>query len=414
MTTGPEREAEAQAGRETRREAGREAGLTALARGLSAPKGFVDASLAAPVPGTISLLGGIPAPEALPVEAFAKVSAQLWQDPDAALAGLQYARPHGSDALRHWIARREGVDPGRVLVTNGGMHGLTLAVLTVVERGATVAVDDPVFPGFLWALEVSTTRILPVPVVADGFDVEHLARRLAAGARIAAAYTVPDFHNPAQVSLSAPKRQALMELAERHGFHVIVDNPYRELRFAGQDQGTEVFNRSDRAIHVNSFTKTLGPGWRVGWLVLPEHLVDPVTRLRNRLDVHTSSVTQALIERLITDDADCFDRIVRGATALYRERAGALVDALREQLPGAFDVMAPEGGLFLWPRLTDDAVDPAALLRRAAAHGVIYQPGEYFEAEPGRGSSARHLRFAYSDRTPAQLREAVGRLARAF
>jgi 2-aminoadipate transaminase len=392
----------------------KQSGLTALARGLTAPKGFVDASLAAPAPGTIRLLGGIPAPEALPVEAIGKASAQLWQDPDIAVASLQYTPARGSTALCDWIAKREGVESSRIVVTNGGMHGLALAVLTVVERGATVAVDDPVFPGFLWALEVSTTRILPVPVVADGLDVEHLARRLATGVRIAAAYTVPDFHNPAQVSLSAPKRQALIELAERYGFYVILDNPYRELRFGGQDQGVAVFNQSDRAIHVNSFTKTLGPGWRVGWLVLPDHLVEPVNRLRNRLDVHTSSVTQAIIERLLTEDAHLFDRIVRGATALYRERADVLIDALREQLPGAFDIVAPEGGLFLWPRLTDDAVDPAALFRRAAARGVAYQPGESFAADPRQRASDRHLRLAYSDRTPEELREAVRRLALAF
>lgn len=388
--------------------------LSTLARGLSAPKGFVDASLTAPAVKAIRLLGGIPAPEALPVEAIARASAQLWQNPEAAIASLQYSPAHGFVALRDWIANREGVAPGRIVVTNGGMHGLTLSVLTVVERGATVAVDDPVFPGFLWALEVSTTRILPVPVEADGFDVDHLARRLAAGERIAAAYTVPDFHNPAQVSLSAAKRQALIELAERYGFYVIVDNPYRELRFAGRDQGVAVFNDSDRAIHVNTFTKTLGPGWRVGWLVLPEHLVDPVIRLRNRLDVHTSSVTQGIVERLVTGDNQWFDQMVGDATALYRERAGVLIDALHEHLPGAFEIQAPEGGLFLWPRLTDDGLDPAALFRRAAANGVVYQQGEFFAADPRQRSSARHLRFAYSDRTPQELREAVRRLAQAF
>ncbi|HEY8980825.1 MAG TPA: PLP-dependent aminotransferase family protein [Streptomyces sp.] len=393
---------------------GTQEGLTALARGLSAPKGFTDASLAAPVPGTIRLLGGIPEPTALPAGEIGEASARLWQAQSAGIGSLQYGPPQGSAALREWIARREGVDPSRVVVTNGGMHGLALTVLTVVERDATVAVDDPVFPGFLWALEMSTTRILPVPVIDDGLDVDHLARRLATGTRIAAAYTVPDFHNPSQVTLSAPKRQALVELADRYGFYVIVDNPYRELRFAGQDQGVEAFNRSDRAIHVNSFTKTLGPGWRVGWLVLPDHLVDPVTRLRGRLDVHTSSVTQAVIEQLVTDDAGRFDRIVGAATALYRERADVLTDALREHLPDALDVVAPEGGLFLWPRLTDDTVDPAALLRRAASHGVLYQPGEFFAADPRQRSFTRHLRLSYSDRTPEELREAVRRLALAF
>ncbi|MFK0113987.1 PLP-dependent aminotransferase family protein [Streptomyces sp. NPDC091217] len=320
-----------------------------------------------------------------------KASARPGQAFDAAIENLRYASAHGSAALRDWTARREGADPSRIVVTNGGMHGLALTVLimTVVDDDAIVAVDDPVIPGF---------QSLPVSVVADGLDVEHLGRRLATGPRIAAAY----------------KRQALVELAERYGFYVIVDNPYRELRFAGQDQGVAAFNQSDRAIHVNSFTKTLGPGWRVGWLVLPDHLVDPVTRLRNRLDVHTSSVTQAVIERLLTDDDGCFDRIVSAATALYRERAGVLIDALREQLPGALDIVAPEGGLFLWPRLTDDTVDPMALLRRATAHGVIYQPGEFFAADPRQRSSARHLRLSYSDRTPEELREAVRRLVLAL
>nr|MDT0660704.1 PLP-dependent aminotransferase family protein [Micromonospora sp. DSM 115978] len=392
--------------------------LTVLARGLSAPKGFVEASLAAGGRAAIRLLGGIPAPEALPAKAIARASAQVWQDPDAAIASLQYSSALGFEALRTWIANREGVDPRRVVVTNGGMHGLTLAVLTVVERGATVAVDDPVFPGFLWALEVSTSRILPVPVAGDGFDVEHLAARLAAGTRIAAAYTVPDFHNPTQVTLSAAKRRALAELAERYGFYLIVDNPYRELRFAGQDQRVAVFNASDRTIHVNTFTKTLGPGWRLGWLVLPEHLVDPVIRLRNRLDVHTCSVTQAIVERLVTGDDKWYDRVVGRAADLYRQRAGVLIDALHEHLPGAFQISAPEGGLFLWPRLTDDSVDPVALFQRAAANGVLYQQGEFFIADPAAGpqhrSSARHLRFAYSDRTPDELREAVRRLAAAF
>ena len=387
-------------------------GLTALARGLTVPTGFVDASLAAPAPGTIRLTGGIPAPEALPVAAIARASAQVWQDGGG--AALQYSAGPGFPALREWIASREGVDPSRIVVTNGGMHGLTLAVLTVVERDAVVAVDDPVFPGFRWALEIATTRTLPVPVRADGFDVEHLAVRLAAGDRIAAAYTVPDFHNPAQVSLSAEKRQALIELAERYGFYVIVDNPYRELRFAGADQGVAAFNSSDRAIHVNTFTKTLGPGWRVGWLVLPEHLVDPVIRLRNRLDVHTSSVTQAIVERLVTAEEPGYDRIVRDAAVLYRERATVLVDALHEHLPGAFEIRTPEGGLFLWPRLTDDGVDPAALFRRAAANGVVYHQGELFAADPRQRSAARHLRFAFGDRTPDQLHEAVRRLAAAY
>jgi len=389
-------------------------GLTRLALGLSEPRGFGDQSLIAPDPRAVRLLGGIPAPEALPVADIARVSGDLWTDPDAAAAALQYSGSVGFEGLRAWIAAREGVDPARVVITNGGMHGLSLVVQTMVERDALVALDDPVFPLFLRLLELSTRRTLPVRVLDDGLDVEALGDELAAGRRVAAVYTVPDFHNPTQVSLSAAKRRALVELAEHHGFVVIADDPYRELRFAGDALGADAFHASDRVVHVNTFTKTLGPGWRLGWLVLPRWLVEPVVRLRNRQDSHSSTVVQTLVERLVTTDGSWFDRVVARATALYRERAGVLVQELSRQLPGAFTVSAPEGGLFLWPRLVDDAVDPAQLYARAVQEGVVYQQGAFFAAAEGTAAAreaSRHLRFAYGDRSPEELGEAVRRLA---
>ena len=388
--------------------------LSSLAQALTEPKGFGDQSLITPRPDSIRLLGGIPAPEALPVPDIGRVSAELWADPAAATAALQYSSSTGFTGLRNWIARREGVDPARIVITNGGLHGLSLAVLTVIERGSTVAVDDPIFPLFLRVLELATDSVLPVPVDADGLDAEALAARLAAGERISAVYTVPDFHNPSQGTLTADRRRVLVALAEQYGFYLLIDNPYRELRFAGDDQGLAPFHQSDRAIVVNTFTKTLGPGWRVGWLVLPEQLVAPIIRLRNRLDGHSSTVTQTLIEHLVLTDAGWFDRILTPARKLYGERASALVEALQSELPGAFRTVRPEGGLFLWPRLTDDTVDASALADRAAEHGVLYQQGAFFPSGADTWESSRHLRLAYGDRTPEELREAVRRLAAAF
>ena len=387
---------------------------SSFAQALSEPKGFGDQSLITPRPDSIRLLGGIPAPEALPVPDIARVSAELWADPAAATAALQYSSATGFTGLRDWIASREGVHPDRIVITNGGLHGLSLAVLTVVERGSTVAVDDPIFPLFLRVLELATDSVLPIPVDGGGFDVDALAVRLAAGANIGAVYTVPDFHNPSQGTLTAKRRRALAGLAEQYGFYILVDNPYRELRFAGRDQGMAVFHDSDRAIVVNTFTKTLGPGWRVGWLVLPEHLVAPVIRLRNRLDGHSSTITQTLIEHLVLTDPGWFDRVLGPARTLYGRRAGALADALQTELPGAFHISRPAGGLFLWPRLTDDTVDAAALANRAATNGVLYQQGSFFASGPDTWESSRHLRLAYGDRTPEELREAARRLASAF
>lgn len=388
--------------------------ISSFAEALTEPRGFGDQSLITPRPDAIRLLGGIPAPEALPLPDIARASAELWTDRAAATAALQYSSSTGLGGLREWIARREGVDPTRIVITNGGLHGLSLAVLTVVERGATVAVDDPVFPLFLRVLELAAGSIRPIPVDSDGLDVTALADRLAGGERISALYTVPDFHNPSQGTLSAARRPALVALAEEYGFWLLIDNPYRELRFAGQDQGLSAFHGSDRTIVVNTFTKTLGPGWRVGWLVLPEPLVDPIVRLRNRLDGHTSTVTQALVEHLVLTDPAWFDEVLAPARRLYGQRAHALADALAAEAPGAFRITRPEGGLFLWPRLTDDRVDATALAARAAERGVLYQQGAFFAAGPDTWASSRHLRLAYGDRTPDELREAARRLASAL
>jgi 2-aminoadipate transaminase len=385
---------------------------SALARGLTVPKGFGDQSLLSPRPDAIRLLGGIPDPSALPLDALREVLGEVW-DTGGAAASLQYSGSHGFEGLRAWIAGREGVDPRRILITNGGMHGLSLTVQALVERGGVVAVDNPVYPLFLRTLELVGARTLPVPVEADGLDVEHLARRLADGERIAAVYTVPDFHNPSQGTLSAAKRVALVELAARYGFVVIADDPYRELRFAGEDQGRRVFFDSEHVVHVNTFTKTLGPGLRLGWLVLPDHLVDPVLRLRNRQDSHSSTFVQTLVQHLLVSRPGWFDATLAQARELYRHRAEVLVTELETRLPGRFEITAPEGGFFLWPRLADDALDAGELHARAAAEGIDYQQGEFFASGPGT-DSARRLRLAYGDRTDEELSTAVERLARAF
>ncbi|PUB31541.1 2-aminoadipate transaminase [Promicromonospora sp. AC04] len=385
---------------------------SALARGLTVPKGFGDQSLLSPRRDAIRLLGGIPDPSALPLDELREALGEVW-DAGGAAASLQYSGSHGFEGLRGWIAEREGVDPRRILITNGGMHGLSLTVQALVEHGAVVAVDNPVYPLFLRTLELVGAGTLPVPVEADGLDVEHLAKRLADGERIAAVYTVPDFHNPSQGTLSAAKRAALVGLAERYGFVVIADDPYRELRFAGEDQGRRVFFDSGHVVHVNTFTKTLGPGLRLGWLVLPEHLVDAVLRLRNRQDSHSSTFVQTLVEHLLVSRPGWFDTTLAQARELYRHRAEVLVAELETRLPGRFEVTAPEGGFFLWPRLTDDGVDTRELHARAAAEGIDYQQGEFFITGPGTDSE-RRLRLAYGDRTDEELRTAVDRLAKAL
>ncbi|WP_246071744.1 PLP-dependent aminotransferase family protein [Miniimonas arenae] len=399
---------------------------TTLVRAFTAPKGFGDATLRDRVPDAIALMGGVPDPSVLPAAEVTEATARVLARPG--LPALQYSRTEGDPALRAWIATREGVDPARIVITNGGFHGLALTIQTVLERGDLIAVDNPTFPLFLRGLELADARIAPVPVGCEGLRVDVLADQLRRGLRPTALYTVPDFHNPSQGTLPLEQRHELVALAEHYGFVVLADNPYRELRFrapdgelerprsgAGLDAGPrdEPFNHSPWVVHVNTFTKTLGPGLRLGWLVLPEWLVPDVVALRARQDSHSSTFVQAVVAELLTLRPGLFDETLTRARALYRERSDALAGALAEAAPGAFDVDLPEGGLFLWPRLRDDAVDADRLAEDAARAGVLYQRGSFFASGPGTDAD-RHLRLSFGDTSAERLREAGRRLSGAL
>lgn len=374
------------------------------------PRGFADVTLRDGAVDAIDVLSGIPDPGTLPTDALAEATARVLARPG--VPALQYSRTAGIPALREWIAARENVDVSRVIITNGGFHGLALAIESVVERGDLVAIDNPVFPLFLRGLELADARILPVRVGAAGLDIDHLTQVLSDGARPAALYTVPEFHNPAQSTLPTAQRRELVALAEKYNFVVFADDPYRELRFAGEAQSAEPFHNSDHVIHINTFTKTLGPGLRLGWLVLPESLVPDIVALRSRQDSHSSTFVQAVVADLLTSDPGLFDATLERARPIYRSRAQALSEALEAEAPGAFEVAVPEGGLFLWPRLADDRIDAERLADDAAAEGVLYQRGSYFVSGPG-SDADRHLRLAFGDTAEVRLVEAARRLGRA-
>ncbi|MFJ4263658.1 PLP-dependent aminotransferase family protein [Paenarthrobacter nicotinovorans] len=382
-----------------------------LIEAFTAPKGFGDATLRDKRADAIELLGGIPDPGVLPTTEIAEATARVLARPG--VPALQYSRTEGISPLREWIAEREGVPVDRILITNGGFHGLSLAIQAVVERGDLVAVDNPIFPLFLRGLQLSDARTLPVFVGPRGLDVDHLSDLLRGGARPSALYTVPDFHNPSQGTLPGEARTELVRLAEHYGFVILADNPYRELRFAGEQESVEEFNNSDHVLHINTFTKTLGPGLRLGWTVTPEHLSRDLVALRSRQDSHSSTLVQAIIGELVTSDPGIFDATLDKARALYRSRAETLVAALDREAPGAFESVLPEGGLFLWPRLADGSVDPDQLAADASAEGVEYQRGSFFPSGPGTDAD-RHLRLAYGDVSAEKLEEAAARLGRAL
>ncbi|TKV60850.1 PLP-dependent aminotransferase family protein [Nakamurella flava] len=366
-------------------------------------------------PGSIPLSGGIPAPDVLPVAELAESFATVLTDPAAATVSLPYARPEGVAELRAWLADREGVaDPDRIQVTDGALHAISLIMQAVLDPGDLVLVESPTFPLALRLLQYHGARWEPVPVDAHGLDVDELERRLRAGVRPRMLYLIPDFQNPTAVTLSAQRRTRLVELAERYGFVVLADNPYQELTFGGNPlPGLDV--GSDRVVRANTFSKTLGPGLRTGWLVLPRWLREPVTVVRANTDQFTSLVTQRAIADLVTRPGR-FEQIVQRARVAYARRAATLRAALLAETDGALAVPDVDGGIFLWARITRPGLDADQVLERALLEGTNFQPGRHFDAASSDGSGPayrRHLRLGFSAVAEDDLVEAARRLGRA-
>lgn len=387
-------------------------GASALLASLPDRQGFGDATLIRHAPGSIDLGGGNPDTSVLPTDLYAAAVRDLTDDPGFA-ATLRYAPAAGTDSLRALLAEREGVAVERVVVTSGGIHGLALAVLGTVGRGDAVVVDDPVFPLFLRVLDlVGDVEVVPVRVDGAGLDVDLLEQRLRAGLRPAALFTVATFHNPTGATLSAERSARLVELAEHYGFTVFVDDPYREIAFDRDAVPLRPGLRdSDRVIGVHTFSKTLGPGLRLGWDVVPSHLAPAFVKLRNRLDGQASGFLQEVVQRVL--EAPGHEASLASARQHYARKARALREALVRALGDDVDAPEPEGGFFLWARVDPARGDVDRLLDVAQDEGVFYQRGEWFAvADPQ--ALRGHLRLSFSERSVAELQEGVERLARAW
>lgn len=367
-------------------------------------------------PGSIPLSGGIPAPDVLPAVELAESFAAVLTDPSAARTALPYARPEGIPELRAWLADREGVaDPDRIQVTDGALHAISLVMQAVLDPGDLVLVESPTFPLALRLLQYHGARWEPVPVDEHGLNVDELERRLRAGARPRLVYLIPDFQNPTAVTLSVERRRRLVELAERYGFLVLADNPYQELAFGGEPlPGLDV--DSDRVARANTFSKTLGPGLRTGWVVLPQWLREPVSVVRANTDQFTSLVTQRAVTDLVTRPGR-FDAVVDRARIAYARRAATLRTALLAETDGALEVPEVAGGIFLWARITRPGLDADQVLQRALALGTNFQPGRHFDAASIDGSGpvfGQHLRLGFSAVAEDDLVEAARRLSLAL
>ncbi len=339
---------------------------------------------------TISFARGIPAPECIPIEELADCAREAIERDGATV--LSYGPVGGYQPLREWIAERHDVEPDRVLVTNGSLQGI--AFLADRFAGARVLVESPTYDRPLKLLAARGVDVTAVAMDDEGLDLDALAQALAAGPKPAFLYTIPTFQNPSGRTLSGERRQGLVELARAHDLLVLEDDPYGLVRFEGAAPATLFeLDGGERVIYSSSFSKTIAPGLRVGYFILPQAL----DRELEALAVSTY-ITPVLIGQ-----ATVFEFLRRGrlepnlerVRALLRVRRDAMLEALERELPSA-TWSRPEGGYFIWLELPREA---------AEVSGVSFVKGTDF------GGAPNTARLAFSYVSPDEIRAGVHRLA---
>ena len=347
---------------------------------------------------TISFARGVPAPECLPVEELADCARAALERDGATV--LSYGSSAGYAPLRDWIAERHGVDPERVLVTNGSLQGMVF----LAERfaGNRVLVEEPTYDRPLKILAAHGLETVPVAMDNEGLDLAALADALDSGGKPAFLYTIPTFQNPSGRTLSVERRHQLAEIARQHELLVLEDDPYGLVRFDGEALPTLFeLEGGTHVAYSSSFSKTIAPGLRVGYFVLPSALERELEAL----------ATSTYITPVLLGQATVFEFLRRGnfepnlerVSTLLGARRDAMLEALERELPDA-RWSKPQGGYFVWLELPDGA-DAGALLERATVAGVTFVPGADF------GGAPNTARLAFSFVSPDEIREGVRRLA---
>jgi DNA-binding transcriptional MocR family regulator len=354
---------------------------------------------------TISFARGAPSLDIVDVDGLRDAATRAFtNDPGGATA---YGTSIGYVPLRRWIAEQHGVDEAQVLVTNGSMQADAFLFATGVNAGDAVVVEKPTYDRTLLNLRSLGADVKMVSLQEDGIDVDELRELLEGGLRPVLAHIIPNFQNPAGYTLSLDKRRALLALAAEYDFTIFEDDPYRHIRFSGEELPMMLdLDEGDHVVYASSFSKTVCPGIRVGYLVGPTELIAKIAKLATNTYISPNMVAQAIVyEFCVSGAIDSAIATVKGALA---ERVATLDAALQEHLPEA-RYTPPEGGYFMWVQLPE-GTDVSALFGAAAERGVQFVKGTDFLLEGGENT----LRLAYSGVTNDRIEEGVKRLAEAY
>ncbi|MBC8744155.1 PLP-dependent aminotransferase family protein [uncultured Limosilactobacillus sp.] len=368
---------------------------------------------AAADPKIISFAGGLPAPELFPVKEMKAAVDKVFDEHGQ--EAMQYGAAKGVTALRQAIQQhvkeKENVDSelDNVLVTTGSEQALDLVGKAFVNPGDTVLVEQPTY---LCALDVFRSygaEFASVEMDEDGMKMDALEEALKTHPNTKLVYTVPNFQNPTGRTMVEERRKKLAELAEKYDVYVLEDNPYGEIRFAGQHvPAVKSFDKSGHVFYMSTFSKTLAPGFRLGWVVADKDVVNKLTVLKQSADLHTDNLGQYAVAQFLADND--LDAHVKEISDLYGKRKDLMLAGIKKYFPEGVTYTDPEGGMFLWVEVpgVDDTVE---LFKECLEHNVAFVPGDpFFAGAPQPGA----FRLNYSNMKEDQIEVGLKRLGEAL
>lgn len=347
-------------------------------------------------PTVISFAAGNPAPEAFPVEAIQKITKEIFEENP--ILALQYSVTEGyqplRERLRAMLKTRYGIgkDFDDLLIVSGAQQGIGLSTHCLVDDGDKVICESPSFIGSLNAFRSFRSQLVGVEMDADGINTEKLEQALKQNPNVKFIYTIPNFQNPTGITMSLAKRKEVYRLALQYGVLILEDNPYGDLRFAGEDIPTiKSLDTEGIVIYCGSFSKVLSPGLRVGYVLAPKPIIAKLTVAKQTSDVHTTILSQLICDRFLAEYD--FDAHIHSLREIYRKKASLMLRQMDQKFHPGVTHTNPEGGLFIWCTLPQGS-DMLAFCSAAVAQKVAMVPGTAFLTDEHGTSQSVRLNFS--------------------
>jgi len=363
------------------------------------------------LPEVISFAGGLPAPELFPVDAIMDACSYLLEkEPEKA---LQYSTTEGHLPLREHLAKSLSQDnvqftPDNVLVTTGSQQALDLIGKVFIDPEAKVLTGNPTYLGAIQAWRAYEAEFVTVLLDEDGMMVEKL-EDVVKNTPVRFIYVLPNFHNPAGTTLTLERRHHLVDIARKYDLLIVEDDPYGALRYEGEDITPIAILAPERTMYLGTFSKTLTPGLRIGWVIAPTDIRAKLVQTKQGVDLHTSTLDQMIANHIV--QSGILPNHIKQLQKTYGQRRDTMMDAMTEFWPEECNWERPQGGLFLWARIPDK-INAVELLKTAVANKVAYVPGVHFYPHGDGGYHTMRLNFSFAQ--PDMIIEGIHRLGNAI